>query len=153
MRVLVPQALTLMQPQKGEAKLINQILLAMLGAEQFTFLKEWIQLGYNCLKNYDPVAGQVLIMAGPIGCGKNLVQELIITPILGVRMAEPYRYAVGRTQFNQDLFKATHLMIADQKNPRDRVDMREFIRRVASNHFDSLHLRARKQSGFLPSGE
>jgi hypothetical protein len=78
-------------------------------------------------------------LSGPQGCGKNLVQEQIITPILGGRIAEPYRYAVNRTQFNQNLFKAAHWMIADQKRPADRSDMREFIRRLASNEYDSWH--------------
>ena len=94
--------------------------------------------------------GQVLILAGPQGCGKNLVQELIITPILGDRIAEPYRFAVGRTQFNQDLYKAAHLMIADQKKPTERADMREFIRRMASNDFDSLHPKNKEAIG-LPT--
>jgi hypothetical protein len=149
-RILVPQALTLIQPRKGKAEMINEILLAMLGAEQFIRLKGWLHLAYVCLQNHEIMPGQVLILAGPKDCGKNLTQRFIITPILGDRIAEPYRYAVGRTQFNQDLFKAAHLMIADQKKPTERADMKEFIRRIASNDFDSLHPKNKEAIG-LPA--
>jgi hypothetical protein len=138
-RILVPQALTLIQPQPGKADLIESILLALLGSNQLTYFKGWLQISYNCLKDHEQMPGQVLILAGPQDCGKNLTQEEIITPVLGDRIAEPYRYAVGKTQFNQDLYKAAHLMIADQKNPADRIQMREFIRRMASNDLESLH--------------
>jgi hypothetical protein len=138
-RILVPQALTLIQPQPGKSNMIDGILLALLGAEQLTYFKGWLQISYNCLNNYERMPGQVLILAGPQDCGKNLTQEQIITPVLGGRAAEPYRIAVSKTQFNQDLYKAAHLMIADQKNPADRTEMREFVRRMASNDFDSLH--------------
>ena len=138
-RVLVPEALTLIKSVKGKTKLINDILLSLLGSDQLMFFKGWLQIGYNALKNYESMPAQVLILSGPQHCGKNLTQEQIITPVLGGRIAEPYRYAVGRTHFNEDLFKAAHLVISDQKQPADRNDMREFIRRVASNGFDSWH--------------
>jgi hypothetical protein len=138
-KILVPQALTLIKPQPGNADMIEGILLALLGAHQLTYFKGWLQISYNCLKDCERMPGQVVILAGPQDCGKNLTQEEIITPVLGDRIAEPYRYAVGKTQFNQDLYKAAHLMIADQKNPTDRIEMREFIRRMASNDLDSMH--------------
>jgi len=149
-RILVPQALKLIEPRKGDLWPIDEILLNMLGPDQLEYFKGWLQVAYNCLKHHERMPGQVLILAGPQGCGKNLVQELIITPILGDRIAEPYRYAVGRTQFNQDLFKAAHLMIADQKKPTERADMKEFIRRMASNDFDSLHPKS-KEAIALPT--
>jgi hypothetical protein len=149
-RILVPQALTLIQPRKGKTDLVDGILLNMLGADQFIRLKGWLLLAYICLQNHERMPGQVLILAGPRNCGKNLVQEHIVTPVLGNRIAEPYRYAVGKTQFNQDLFKAAHLMIADQKKPTERAHMREFIRRMASNDFDSLHPKNKEAIG-LPT--
>jgi hypothetical protein len=138
-KILVPEALKLIQPVQGNADMIEKILVNMLGVEQLTYFKAWLGLAYDCLKNNVCMPGQVTILAGPKGCGKNLVQEQIITPILGNRIAEPYRYIVGKTPFNQDHFKACHLMISDQKNPTNRADMQEFIRRIASNDFDSLH--------------
>lgn len=38
-------------------------------------------------------------------------------------------------------------MIADQKKPTDRADMREFIRRMASNDLDSLHAKNKEAIG------
>jgi hypothetical protein len=138
-KILVPEALQLLEPFQGNADMIEKILVDMLGFEQLTYFVAWLWLAYDCLKNNICMPGQVMILAGPKGCGKNLVQEQIITPILGNRIAEPYRYIVGKTPFNQDHFKACHLMISDQKNPTNRADMQEFIRRIASNDFDSLH--------------
>jgi hypothetical protein len=38
-----------------------------------------------------------------------------------------------------DHYKAMHLMIADQKNPAERADMQEYIRRIASQSSEQLH--------------
>lgn len=46
----------------------------MLGAEQFAYFKGWLQIGYNCLKNHEHMPGQVLILAGPQGCGLRYVE-------------------------------------------------------------------------------
>ena len=83
--------------------------------------------------------GQVVAFCGPKECGKTLTQDLIITPILGGAAAEPYRYAIGRTEFNEDQFSAAHLKISDQKSPRNRGDIQDFIRRVAFNEDEQFH--------------
>jgi hypothetical protein len=146
-KILVPEALTLIQPASGNADLCEAILLQMLGMEQLSFFFAWLAIGFRCLKDHECRPGQVLILAGPQGCGKNLVQEQIITPIFGGRYAEPYRYAVGKTQFNLDHYRAMHLMISDQKNPADRADMQEYIRRIASNDADSVHPKNKEAIG------
>jgi hypothetical protein len=138
-KILVPEELTLIKPAPGKADLIEHILLRLLGLEQLTYLLAWLQIGYKCLKAHVCKPGQVVILAGPRNSGKSLIQEQIITPIFGGAIADPYPYAVGRTPFNQDHFRAMHLAISDQKNPSERIDMQEFIRRIASNDFDSLH--------------
>ena len=38
-KILVPQALTLIQPKKGKVELIDKILFNLLGPEQFAYLK------------------------------------------------------------------------------------------------------------------
>src|SRR5271165_1600665 len=137
--VLVPEALRVIEPSKGNLPITAGILERMLGPDQLIYFLAWLQTGYLCLKENTKKPGQVVILAGPQACGKNLVQEQIITPVFGGSYAEPYRYAVGKTQFNMDHYKAMHLMIADQKNPAERADMQEYIRRIASNNSEQLH--------------
>jgi hypothetical protein len=138
-RILVPRTLPLIAPAPGKTDLCDSILSGMLGPPQIKHFLAWFKIAHQCLKSNLLMPGQVVVFAGPQGCGKNLVQELIITPVLGGCWAEPYRYATGITPFNEDHFSAAHLMIADQKKPRDRADMQEYIRRIASNQGESLH--------------
>ena len=45
--------------------------------------------------------------------GKSRLQNLI-TPLLGGRVANPYHYMTGKSNFNSELFGAEHLMIEDE---------------------------------------
>lgn len=138
-KILVPKALEIIKPLPGKCPLWDGILSSMLGKEQLEYLLGWLALGYRCLQNHKLMPGQVVILAGPQGCGKNLIQEQLFTPVFGGALADPYHYAVGRTPFNQELFRSMHLMISDAKKPSDRTDMQEAIRRIASNDHDALH--------------
>jgi len=59
--------------------------------------------------------------------------QKILTPILGGRAARPYRYMIGTTDFNSDLFLAEHLMIEDEAAATDISSRKHFWPRNSSN--------------------
>jgi len=79
-----------------------------------------------------------LVLAGPAGCGKSFLQSQIITPLLGGRIARPFRYMAGRTEFNVDLFSAEHLSIEDESPSRDPQSRRRLGSQIKSMLFSKV---------------
>lgn len=132
---------------KGENKpfpMIEQILSDLFigeSTDQLFYVFGWLQMARRMLTAGKPMPGQALVMAGPRNCGKNLFQDLI-TEMLGGRVARPYRYMTGKTEFNADLFQAEHLMIADEAPFHDITSRRLFGTRIkdfAVNQYQSCH--------------
>jgi len=76
---------------------IKTLLTQMFGGEQLEFFYGWLKMAYQSLTEGTFVPGQIPVFAGPRDCGKSLIQNKIITPILGGRDAKPYQYMVGAT--------------------------------------------------------
>jgi len=109
--------------------------------EQPQYVFGWLKMARMMMEAGEPMPGQAFVMAGPRNCGKNLFQDLI-TNMLGGRVARPYRYMTGKTEFNADLFQAEHLMIADEAPFQDILSRRLFGTRIkdfAVNQFQSCH--------------
>jgi len=91
-------------------------------------------------------------LAGPIGCGKSLLQNLF-TVILGGRSAKPYRYMRGGTEFNAELFGAEHLIIEDEHSSTDIRSRRAFgsyIKQFTVNETQSCHAKNRQALTLTP---
>jgi len=139
--ILILDGPKLIEPVKGDFPTIHFILLNLLGAEQLEFFNGWLKWGLEDLlkvyhKGKQPRPGQFVAFVGPRGCGKNLVQERIITPVLGGRVAKPTNFFKDRTNFNGDLVGAEHWMLSDETPARDITSRREFgnhIKGVAAN--------------------
>ncbi len=129
---------------EGEAKpfpMIQQIFEELFQAGETTQLHHvfgWLHMARQMMKAGTPMPGQAFVMAGPRNCGKNLVQDLI-TEMLGGRMARPYRYMAGKTEFNADLFQAEHLMIADEAPFQDIASRRLFGTRIKDFSVNECH--------------
>ena len=93
--------------------------------DQRPFIQGWLKIVRECLINSNPIPGHALVLAGPRNAGKNLIQDLA-TKIMGGRMARPYRYMIGKSEFNSNLFQAEHLMIADESPFYDLQSRRIF---------------------------
>lgn len=143
--ILVPRALKPIEPKPGDFDLIEDVLLGLLGPKQLEYCYGWLKIADECLRTNSLMPGQVVVLAGPQKAGKTFVQEHIFTPIFGDETADPYQFLIGRSQFNAHIYRAMHLMISDQKNPKNREDVREFFRDVASNESVSLHPKNRDQ--------
>ena len=85
--ILILEGPKLIESEKGDFPIINSILLNLLGAEQLEYFNGWMKCGLeSLLKVYggkEGRPGQFVALVGPRGGGKNLVQERIITPVLG----------------------------------------------------------------------
>jgi hypothetical protein len=91
-------------------------------------------------------------IAGPRNSGKSLLQNLF-TVILGGRVAKPYRYMSGRTDFNGELFGAEHLMVEDEApstDLRSRRALGAHIKAFTVNETQSCHVKNRQALTLAP---
>jgi hypothetical protein len=154
-RVLVTSSPKLIKPIKGEwtiLKLVIENLLADEKYDQAAYLHAWLKIADEMLRAGRWRQGQALALAGPRNCGKSLLQNLI-TLILGGRVAKPYRYMSGETNFNADLFGAEHLMIEDEHSSTDIRSRRKFganIKKFTVNQMQSCHDKQRRAITLAP---
>jgi hypothetical protein len=135
--ILILEGPKLIEPAKGDFEVIKTVLLSLLGKKQLEYFNGWMKLGLeNLRKVYDGKEGrpgQFVALIGPRGAGKNLVQERIITPVFGGRVAKPTQFFNDRTIFNGDLAGAEHWMLSDETPARD-IDSR----RAFGNHIKAM---------------
>jgi hypothetical protein len=117
-KLLITRGPKLLKPVQGEWPTIQAFIDGMLRDEAIYF-HCWMHLAVVPLYNRELKRGQALILAGPKDSGKSVAQNLIITPLLGRRVARPYANIIGRTDFNEECFEAEHLMFEDEAPVRD----------------------------------
>ena len=123
--VLVTTGPRLLVAREGRWDTFKTFVSELLG-EQVRVFYGWIKAALRSLYSGPPwVPGQMLAIAGPAGCGKSLLQNLV-TELLGNRSAKPYKYMIGDTDFNNDLITAEHLMIEDEAASTDLRVRRHF---------------------------
>ncbi len=124
-RVLISRGPNVPQPKRGKWPLIKNFIKELLGDEGKYFYS-WMRAAYQSLREGAPFApGQLLAIAGPVGCGKSLLQKLI-TVMLGGRMGKPYQYLMGLTAFNGELIGSEHLVLDDEVGKSDIKSRRHF---------------------------
>lgn len=124
-RVLVTSGPKLLQSKQGNWSTLRAFFEQLLGEDVRVFYG-WMKAGLRSLYSGPPwVPGQMLAIAGPAGCGKSLLQNLV-TELVGNRSAKPYRYMIGDTDFNHDLVSNEHLMIEDEAASTDLRVRRHF---------------------------
>ena len=143
-RALVTRPPRRILANEGAHPMICQVLEEMfcLGElDQRDHFYGWLKLAEKSVRQSSPMPGQAIVLAGPRNAGKNFLQD-IITTILGGRVARPYQWIIGRTNFNADLFEAEHLMIADEVPFQDLASRRVFgskIKDIAVNSIQTCH--------------
>src|SRR6516164_1742523 len=88
-RYLVVQSHELVEPIRGDWSIIREIIESMFGEEQTPYVYAWLQWAYLCYETRTLAPGQLFVMVGPQNCGKTLVQERIISRLLGSNTARP----------------------------------------------------------------
>lgn len=125
-RILVTAQARIVEKAKSKsAPFIERFLSQLLGPEQTTALCHWLKVARTAQISRSFSPGQMLVLAGPPGCGKSLLQSLI-TEFLGGRVGKPYSYMVGETAFNSEICAAEHWQIEDENSSTDIRTRRKF---------------------------
>ena len=154
-RILVTASPKLIEPAAGDWPVLSQFfknLLVDSAYDQRPYVYAWLKLGVEALRAGCPRPGPVMAIAGPRNSGKSLGQNLF-TLILGGRVAKPYRYMSGRTEFNGELFGAEHLMIEDEApstDLRSRRALGAHIKAFTVNETQSCHIKNRQALTLAP---
>jgi len=132
-------------PKRGSWKLIRKLVAELLGDDALYFYA-WMKAAYQALRAGPPFPpGQLFAVAGPVGSGKSLLQ-MMVTEMLGGRMAKCYRYLSGQTPFNGDMIGCEHLCIEDEVAKSDIKTRRYFgssLKSLLVNKQQSAHPKGR----------
>ena len=137
-KILVTESVAPLEAAPGDFTRIQTYLynLLDLNDDQYWRLIFWLALRRKAVLTGTWRASQALALVGPAACGKSFVQAAIITRLLGGRIAKPYRYMSGATEFNGDLFASEHLCISDEAPGRDIHSRRTLGSHIKSMLFD-----------------
>jgi energy-coupling factor transporter ATP-binding protein EcfA2 len=130
---------------KEEPKFFSEFIFELLPEAQAERFLTWLNVALRSLRRGDFRPGQVVVLAGPAGCGKSLLQA-IITELLGGRSASPFRYMMELTQFNKDLCGAEHWQIEDPATTTDIRTRRAFgakLKEATVNRDFSIHAKGK----------
>lgn len=101
-------------PVQGDWSAIKTLGERMFGPEQIDYVWGWHQRVVKAYASEDRIFTQAFFMAGPPNCGKSFWQHLVITPILGGKMAaNPLQYMTKQTSFNKELIETEHWALDD----------------------------------------
>jgi hypothetical protein len=144
--ILVTDGPKLIEPKEGDFPITHKFLTGLLGEKQRLYFDCWLKVAVEALSKQRIRPGQAFVVAGPRDCGKSVLQNLIITPALGGRMAKPYQFMSGATNFNSNLFEAEHLMIEDDVASFDIKSRRNFgahLKQFTANEGVQHHAKGR----------
>jgi hypothetical protein len=137
-KILVTHSPKLVMPKEGEWPTLKALIENQLDAEQRLYWHSWLKLSLEqlieCIEFGRVTYGQVMILAGPRGCGKSLLQ-LLITEVLGGRSGSPFAFMVKDTPFNRELFGYEHQKIEDEqphKDMKSRVRFGDALKQVTA---------------------
>ena len=158
-KILVTHDSGWVDPCKGDWKSLQSFLQALL-KDAWVHLMDWLALALDDFQRCREVGPyeanlrphQSMIIIGPPGCGKSLLKYLI-TCLFGGRSADPFRYLIGDTRFNEEIIAAPLLVMDDSTastSRRTRNSITQSLKnlqvigeyRVEGKNQKVLHLRA-----------
>lgn len=119
------------------------------GGEQYSAFLTWLGFAVRSLRHRDFRPGQMIALAGPPGCGKSFLHQ-VITMILGGRVGKPYLWMTAKTAFNQDLAESESLVIEDEQGHTDirtRLAFKATIKQLTVN--EDLHVHGKGLKGLV----
>jgi len=144
--ILVTQEARPIMAVPGAFPALEKFCEELLGSEQSLYFLLWLKFARESLVKKDFRSRQLLALCGPSSSGKSLAQQFV-TELLGGRVAKPYRYMKGETNFNADLCECEHWCIEDEAASTDIRTRRAFgqaIKQACVNSLVSLHAKGRK---------
>jgi hypothetical protein len=158
-RLLVTSEPQIIEPIPGDFSNIDAVIINLLAGEQEPYggaqlhsFYGWLQRAYCALRDRKFAPGQALTLAGPVGIGKSLLQNLI-TKTLGGRCAKPALFLQGRTDFNGEMFEAEHLMLEDEAASTShaaRMALGTSIKNITANRIHACHPKHRPIVNLAP---
>ena len=145
-RILITSAALPVKPKRMATPGLDKYFGELFGADQTPHVLAWLKIALETLRKGSFRPGQLLVLAGPPGCGKSFF-HVLCTQLFGGRSAKPYRYMTGRTNFNSDLAGAEHLIIEDENASASITARREFgtaIKDWTVNEEISVHAKGRE---------
>ncbi len=162
--VLVPRALRLLDKKRGEwlcvAAFMEGLLdgddddLAWTGTEvakrtdQRDFAFAWLQDLLRSLYGGYITSGPAFCIAGVPNCGKTRLLN-IVRILCGDRVGLPYKWMIGRDDFNQELFGAALWQIDDETvdtSGEARAGIGAWMKKIAAG--EELKCRGMQRDGF-----
>lgn len=162
-RILVPRSAPLVREQEGEWRLTAAFLEGLLVGRDahhdgdrevvlhydqrdhfFTYLQHWLESLYAG----EPTSGICWHLAGEPECGKTRVATWL-KELSGGRVGKPYRFMIGRDDFNLELFEASLQLVDDEQADTSREARKEFagqLKQFVAN--EDLKLRGMHANGF-----
>lgn len=144
--MLVKTSPTLIEPAQGEWPTIRRIVEGMLGGnganevDQRPLFWSLAKCWESSFRGGNPIDGwkkcHAVIFVGPDGTGKNLVQELILTPLVGGRFANPRKWLMGEDEFNADVM-VEHFALSElpgSQRMEERTKFAEVLKEIIANH-------------------
>jgi len=131
-QILVTDSPQFITPKPGGWPTLDALFSGMLVdgiIDQRPYLYGWIKNAMESFRQRRWKASQLLAMAGPVGSGKSLTQNLL-TVMFGGRSAKPYMFMTGNTQFNSHMFCAEHQMLEDEAESVDIRSRRHFASNI-----------------------
>ncbi len=152
-RILARESPALIEPVRAGFPVIEEMLQGLLGVEQLPRFVSWLKNGVESLRAGFQRPGLALILVGPAGSGKSLLQTHLITPLLGGRQADPAGYMFEKTDFNSELFGCEHLMMEDpatSTKPEARHYFGERLKGIVANEMHRCHPKGREAITLAP---
>lgn len=135
-RLLIASSPKLIEPADGECETILSFLTALLGEDGSLRFRLWLKFGYEALREPRHRPGQCLVLAGPSGKGKGVLQSHLITPILAGREADPKAWLFGGEKFNEELIASEHLKMEEMPSSvayENRLMLAERMKEMSVN--------------------
>lgn len=153
-KLLATESPIIIKPHPGRWDTVNAVINNLLGDDpevggyQVSIYLSWLKVARESLVTGRRRPGQVLSLAGPIGCGKSLLIDLT-EAVLGGRRANPYPYFSGRTSFNADLAGAELLAVDDEAGSSDIRARKNLAANIKSNLFSgSVRIEGKGKTAF-----
>lgn len=138
-RILVPSSFKLIEPDTtadGGCAHVRALLNGLLntvptdadgnkikGAKedqtQLNHFLAHLQNSYRDLAAGHKSGSMAVFLVGPKDCGKSLLLNLVVVPLLGDRFADVYLYISGQTSFNDELIRKEVWILDDAPPPSD----------------------------------
>jgi hypothetical protein len=126
-RILVPRSFTLIEPKEPKSPADYRHHLAIINGllkDEAAYILVDLKVSYIALRDGRRSGSLAVFIVGPTDCGKTVLLDETIVPVLGGRKGNAYGFLSGRTDFNDELI-ACEVHAIDDGNPFDTPEARK----------------------------